>query len=320
MGTALSALGSVASAAVNIARLAFPSNLPFSLGPITFKGVEIPANLPGLGGMQVLETHDFPGGIRTVKAFGPFPREISWKGILLGNQALPRSFAIDRVRAAGSEVVLTYGQYQYSGFVAEYIGEVKNQWYVDYTLTFMPRVDLSGTQQPGSLEDPEQLMQTPLTGLQAIISNTFGITFPVQLITQITNVLTTVMAALLTGQGLIQNINGLERAAALASIQTFNAAAQTQLLQHSLDPITVSPILDAMSMVAVINLLLQNSTVAGWQVQLVNPDLPALAAQYYGDATLWTSIARANSMSDPTPVGTFNLIIPANPQIAATSQ
>jgi nucleoid-associated protein YgaU len=36
----------------------------------------------------------------------------------------------------------------------------------------------------------------------------------------------------------------------------------------------------------------------------------ALSAQYYGDATLWRTIGAANGLSDPQPLGNYQLLIP----------
>jgi len=47
-------------------------------------------------------------------------------------------------------------------------------------------------------------------------------------------------------------------------------------------------------------------------INCVNPNLWTLAAQYYNDATQWRIIANANNLTDPQPVGIFNLIIPTS--------
>lgn len=53
---------------------------------------------------------------------------------------------------------------------------------------------------------------------------------------------------------------------------------------------------------------------ANGQFLIVNgANLFQLAAQYYGDATLWTTIAQANGLSDPIlqPGTPFTLVIPS---------
>lgn len=46
-------------------------------------------------------------------------------------------------------------------------------------------------------------------------------------------------------------------------------------------------------------------------VVVSNPNLFALAASLYGDATLANAIAEANGLHDPFPQGTLTLTIPA---------
>ena len=48
------------------------------------------------------------------------------------------------------------------------------------------------------------------------------------------------------------------------------------------------------------------------QITLMNANLFALAAQYYGDATQWIIIAQANGLTDPFVPGQITLIIPGN--------
>ena len=45
-------------------------------------------------------------------------------------------------------------------------------------------------------------------------------------------------------------------------------------------------------------------------IQVVGGDLYRLALQYYGDATQWWRIARANNLTDPVLVGHQTLVIP----------
>jgi hypothetical protein len=46
-------------------------------------------------------------------------------------------------------------------------------------------------------------------------------------------------------------------------------------------------------------------------ITVTGGNLYALAAQYYGDATMWWWIAQTNGLTDPMlPATTFNLVIP----------
>lgn len=60
-----------------------------------------------------------------------------------------------------------------------------------------------------------------------------------------------------------------------------------------------------------INLIQQGTT--GVTLTVNGADLFALAVKYYGDATLWTNIARANNLTDPylQPGYSRTIVIPA---------
>lgn len=48
------------------------------------------------------------------------------------------------------------------------------------------------------------------------------------------------------------------------------------------------------------------------KVTVMNPNLFALAAKYYNDATQWIVIAQANGLTDPFVAGQITLTIPDN--------
>jgi len=60
----------------------------------------------------------------------------------------------------------------------------------------------------------------------------------------------------------------------------------------------------------------QHPIVAPFQsIHVINPNLPALAAQYLGDANRWQDIAQFNiatfgNIPDPLPIGSFLINIP----------
>jgi nucleoid-associated protein YgaU len=64
-----------------------------------------------------------------------------------------------------------------------------------------------------------------------------------------------------------------------------------------------------------LNLTFLQQGTSGQLVTVNGANLFQLAAQYYGDATLWTAIAQANNLVDPeVPAGTaVTLTIPSSP-------
>lgn len=54
-------------------------------------------------------------------------------------------------------------------------------------------------------------------------------------------------------------------------------------------------------------------------ITVKNPDLALVALQHYGDSTQWTAIAAANNLSGRMPQGTFQLVLPFQQDITATT-
>ena len=81
----------------------------------------------------------------------------------------------------------------------------------------------------------------------------------------------------------------------------------------AIDPMDEAAALDAVNYAIaigiIVNLAVNGGTVTALNV--INPNLMALAAQYYGDATQWRTIANANGLTDPQPIGQFTLQIPS---------
>lgn len=80
----------------------------------------------------------------------------------------------------------------------------------------------------------------------------------------------------------------------MMSTQELPDQAATQL-QELYELYTLNYVLQQMST----NLLLISQGSTGQVITVTNANLFALAAQYYGDATRWTTIAQANNLDDP---------------------
>lgn len=73
---------------------------------------------------------------------------------------------------------------------------------------------------------------------------------------------------------------------------------------------------DTLSAYVIKNILLVGASPLSKIVPYINPNLYKIAVTYYGDADLWTAIARANNFTDPVifnPGVTYNLLIPPKP-------
>jgi len=277
---------------------------------VILSGFEIPQELGDIGGKQTLVKHEFPGGLITIKPLGAFPHPITWSGILTGTDAFARSQKLDRIRAVGNEVTLSYGQFAWSGYVASFHAKPKHQWFVPYTITFEPTVDLSGVGTiPFSLIDADSLLSGQVDSVNSLLNGDDGLPLPANLAIDATALLDAVSAGLLNGDGTVAGIQSSDQQAIAV------AAAQTEAdsLPYSLgtDPTQASPALDLSVAATAISQIVGNPVTGVRVIQVINPNIFALAQRYYGDVSLWQQITDASGLPpDPQPTGQFTLTVP----------
>ena len=126
-----------------------------TIGGITLFGVEIPETLTPLGTEQVHVVHKFPGGAKTIRNLGAFPRPFHWSGIMSGPTAMDRKVQLERLVATAQLVTFTYDRFSLEGELVLFEAHPRHQFYVPYTATFEPLRDLSG------LTDGQQTTTSP---------------------------------------------------------------------------------------------------------------------------------------------------------------
>jgi hypothetical protein len=123
--------------------------------------------------------------------------------------------------------------------------------------------------------------------------------------------LTVAQGALLNAGGVINGITvSSQQAVAQQSLAALSACAP---LQASSDPAISSPAWDTAARVQAISTIMTAPPPPLATIHVINPNLVVLSSQYYQDPSHWRDIASANGLSDPQPIGTFDLIIPPNP-------
>lgn len=299
---------------VGIAADVIRGPLTLQLGEVTFEPLflEVPEHFGSLGGDQIIAQHDFPGGTRTQQTYGAFPAEIEWRGLLTGPLALDRIAEIDRIRVAAEPVILSYGPKQWDGRVVTFTPRVRHQWLIEYEIRFLPLVDLTAPDPSLPLSTPEAQLFEQIYSLESLVSNVpfllpVGLSDPV-----VADLVSTVQAALSSSNGIVDNISAADQqgiAAAVLAVQTAGQSILSSATASSADAYMAVAAMNAATLVGQIVAAPNTPTVT---VQVVNPILPALAAQYLGDASLWQDIAYVNSINppDPMPIGSFSLLIP----------
>lgn len=134
-----------------------------TLGSVLFRGFEIPSKLTGaIGGKQSLAKHRLIGGARITDAMGDDPEDPSWDGRFRGADALTRAQALDAMRAAGQEVLLTFGSIQYTVVIEEFVADYMQAYEIPYRIKCYITVVNTIAAQP-SLDDLVNSDNTALT-------------------------------------------------------------------------------------------------------------------------------------------------------------
>ena len=287
--------------------------VPLILGSFIFDetGLEVPEAFGDVAGVQTTAQHDFPGGVRTHQTFGYLPSELRWRARFSGNVASDRVEALKRILVAGQEVTLSYGERAWLGRLVKFAPTARHSWLFEYDLEFWPRQDISsGAPQPQGWQGIIELMQLRALSIQSMINGGISGALYENIALIVAGPVGALVGAVQAGI-LAATGNTLAAADQLA----ITAAAATALavcvpLTLSADPTISSPASDLAAYITLLGTLATASDAPRWQVGAINPNLMLLAAQYYGDATQWQRIASYNGLSDPQPIGTFQLLIP----------
>lgn len=273
--------------------------------PLSVGQLEIPSRLSSLGGTQDHAIHIFPGGYKTVQALGAFPHELRWRGILLGGNASPRSFELDTLRRSGATGYLKLGPWLWKGLVTAYLADFLHQNYITYEMSFEPTSDLTAT--------TPQVTQSTAPSMAALLQQ-INATYLAS-----TSLLSLASQAALstfanTVQGFIFQASTGGASLSSGDILSITKAQATAQAALAVDAISSNPQVAAQALGAqgaantlVAGLLTQQVQTT---LQVVNPNLVSLAAQYLGDASRWSEIANMNGLNDIEPTGMYALAIP----------
>lgn len=288
----------------------------FQLDSVVFDevGLEVPEALGNVGGTQSVEEHRYPGGIITHQTFGAFPGPLTWHGMFTGSNAFSRMQQVDLIRISGREVLLRFGPKAWMGRVQEFAPTVHHRWMIAYSIKFMPRVDISNAVPAQPTTPPETQLADQTTALDTLATgNPFPM--PSTLVVPVNGLLTVTAQALAGANGVVDAITAADAALIQTAVDVVTLAANP-LLQSVL-PLVSFMALSCLARATTIGQITQAPTLpAATALQLVNPNLPMLAAQYFGDATKWLVIAQFNGLLDPLPIGAYVINIP---NVAAAS-
>lgn len=299
------------------------------LGDFEFKSFEVPEQLP-FGGGQQLVVHKLPGGKRTIDAMGRDDAPIEWSGLFTGPEATDRAKVLDGYRIAGKPLTLVWWDFNYTVVVREFSANWQRWYQVPYRIVcevVSDNATLTTADMLANLDDAVALDAEEAAAIADAINNTSLTTAIAAVVTAVdaveslvsaaTSALTDILNAVATAKSIITtlidtNETVISSYTTLGGIGTGSTygEANTSLtaLQTAIDALT-----NLVALQARLNRIVTNVTadgVAGQVTRTAGGNLYRMAADAYGDAAGWTTIARANGLTDPVITGTATLSIP----------
>lgn len=125
-----------------------------TLGGVAFQDFEVPDSIRA-GGGQMLFTHKYPGGPRTVDTMGPDDDTIPWSGWFEGPNAQARCQQLDVMRRQGLQVILDWSAYSYLVVIKQFKWDFRRYYHIGYSI-LLEVVQDQNNPQPAGQDDIDQ--------------------------------------------------------------------------------------------------------------------------------------------------------------------
>lgn len=309
-----------------------------TLGAVTFANYEIPPVI-NFGGAQSLSVKKLVGGQRIIDAMGRDDDAISWSGRFRGSTGLFRARYLDQMRVTGAAIPLFYSQFNYTVVIREFKADFQRFYEVPYTITVEVIIDNTkplSTLFPVSYNDAIDNMLAEAEDLATAIENpsvssaTAILAETLNAIPNISNAsaneINSVSQDITNVTNATQSVISSTSSAVFGIADTLSLSQALPTLSGSVSDLPNDQLATALFQLSycyeMVNLMTNMQTNVDLIAQGANgaiitvngANLFQLAAQYYGDATLWTAIANANNLTDTViqPGTVLTITIPAN--------
>lgn len=305
-----------------------------NLGNFEFAGVEIPAQINGLGISQQLATHRLLGGDRTIDAMGQDFKPITWSGLFFGAGALNRMNELKAMAAAGLPQTLLWHSFNYLVAIREFDADENRQFDIPYRIVLEVISDNSNpAAQQATFPTTDDSLNADLLAAQTLtvaVNDSTLTSLMASLSAAMGNVATFASAV----SSVVQSVL-LPLSAALGYVNSLMATTDTSLgsmagfggVAAGIDAVKISLALQSAAIYAYEEYqLLQLAGILGRMGTNLNSingspnthvtvggNLFAIASDEYGDTDAWTAIATANKITDPFISGPATLTIPLAP-------
>lgn len=302
------------------------------LDDLRFSRFEVPEHIP-FGGKQTLAIHKMVGGKRKIDAMGRDDAPLTWSGLFLGELASQRARYLDFMRTTGQVRVLTWGEFAYSVVIENAMLDYRRAYEIPYTITCeivenltQPVSDAPPTPIDAAVMD-DMFSMTALGDMigDPTLSSLLGtLSSAVSAVSSFANAAQSTINTVLTPLLAVQRQVTLLIASAgstMANVATVGGllpnnpiSQQVQRINAQISGYTQTPLLLNLQNIGgrmgtnlgSIGTSRNNFTTAGG-------NLFEMASKAYGDISAWTTLARANNLTDPVLVGVKTISVPPTP-------
>lgn len=323
------------SAVSNFAQGYDPTVTRVVLGDFEFLDFEVPERI-AIPGRQKTVLHQMIGGKRTIDVLGIEYDPLSWSGIITGSQSGDRVSALERMRDAGEQLTLTLDNYSFTvvitSFTPVYEFIYRRPFTIEVAIVSNNASPLKVDALTGALQgliDSDIGKSLGLADIIDVDSVTSAVTTVQSAVKEVTDFahatveqVQSVVRPIVAAQVMIQQqIGQLESAAnditTLGGLVPGNPISKTisNLLSQADQSTKIPALYNLQGVLGRLNKNVNSGQTADGvrSVTLSGGNLYQVASDQYGDASLWSSIASANNLTDPQLTGINTLTIPSNP-------
>ena len=299
------------------------------LGDLRFSRFEVPEHIQ-FGGEQSLAVHELVGGKRIVDAMGRQDKMLEWSGQFIGENANDRARYLNNLRIAGKPLDLIWHEYAYRVVIRSALLDYKRSYEIPFAVSCCVIEDatipvtsapsagidsalgddmnsantLGGLIGDGPLSATIATLNTAISGVSSFAnaaqSTINGVLGPI-------GAVQARVSALIASTGnTIANVSTVGGVLPNNAISTYAANLSSQVAGYTRLP----QLLNLQSVVGRMGVNLGAVSGAGKSITVAGGNLFDLASKAYNDATAWTTIARANKLTDPTLTGVQTVVIP----------
>ncbi|MDU5780770.1 MAG: hypothetical protein E6Z83_08160 [Pantoea sp.] len=326
---------SFTSALNNFAQGLDPTVTRLVLGDFEFLDFEVPERL-ALPGRQKTVLHQMVGGKRVIDVLGVEYDPLSWSGVITGSESGDRVKALERMRDAGEKLTLTLDSYSFTvvitSFTPVYEFIYRRPYSIEVAIVANNASPLKVDALTGALQgllDSDIGQALGLSDIIDVSTVTSAVTTVQSAVKEVTDFahatveqVQAVVRPIIAAQTIVQQqISQLESAASqittLGGLVPGNPISTTvsNLLSQADQSTRIPALYSLQNVLGRLNKNVNSGQTADGvrTVTLSGGNLYQVASDQYGDASLWSSIASANDLTDPQLSGINTLTIPANP-------